>query len=117
MRLFCVTALSLFLAVPAFAQSNRGTITGTVTEGTGPVSNATVHAVYTAGPNYAAGTEVNTTSTLGDGTFKVWALLPGTYRLDVSYTNPETSQTTTATVNDVTVTANANTAVGTVTLQ
>ena len=49
------------------------------------MAGASVTATYTAGAAYPPGTEVNTaTSGAADGTFRVWALLPGTYTLNVT---------------------------------
>ena len=74
-------------------------------------------ATYTAGSSYAAGTQVNTTATLSDGTFKIWALLPGTYTITASYTPSGSTTAKTATVTGVTVTANQDTNAGTLALQ
>ena len=82
---------------------------------TGPLVGATVTATYVSGPNYPAGTVVNTTTTTTGGVFKVWALLPGTYTLTFSFTTAA-NVTETSTVNNVVVTANANTDVGAVVL-
>jgi len=103
--------------IPAVVKILSGTITGIASDGTATLTNAKVTATYTAGSSYPLGSEVNTTSSLADGTFKVWALLPGTYRLDLSYTNPTTSAITTATKSDVQVSANENTDVGSITLR
>ncbi|RYG26419.1 DUF4382 domain-containing protein [bacterium] len=102
--------------IPAVVKVLSGTINGVTTDGTANLSDVSVTATYVSGPNYAAGTQVNTASSLDDGTFKVWALLPGTYTLTFSYTDPATGATKTATVNDVVVTANNATNVGTITL-
>jgi hypothetical protein len=96
--------------IPAVVKVLSGTITGTVTNGGLPVDGADVRATYTGGGKYPVGTEVNRTFTLDNGTFKIWALLPGTY--DVVVTSPGG----TATVSSVSVTANNNTSVGTVAL-
>jgi hypothetical protein len=48
-----------------------------------PASGALVRAVYVAGPNYDAGTVVNTGRAQADGAFRVWALMPGEYRVEV----------------------------------
>jgi Domain of unknown function (DUF4382)/Carboxypeptidase regulatory-like domain len=91
--------------IPAVLKVLSGTITGTVTlDGTNPAPNAAV-AVYPAGTGMQAGTEVNTSQTLADGTFKVWALLAGSY--DVKITSADTTQT--KTVLGVQVVANQNT--------
>jgi hypothetical protein len=94
---------------PAVVKVLSGTITGTVTRNGTPLDNADVKAVYVSGGKYAAGTEVNTSLTQDNGTFKIWALLPGTYNLTVTAPGG-----TTATRNAVVVTANQNTAVGTI---
>jgi hypothetical protein len=97
--------------VPAVIRTDAGTITGIATDGTNPLLNAKVWAVYTAGTNYQLNWPVNMAASKADGTFKIWALLPGTYRLDFTWTDGATTRT--ATVNDVVVTANQNTDVGT----
>ena len=91
-----------------------GTVVGTATDGTNPLLNAQVTAVYKAGTAYAIDTEVNTSCTMADGTFTVWALLPGTYQLKFTWTDG--TDTRTATLDDVVVTANNETNVGSVTL-
>ncbi len=103
--------------IPAVVKVLSGTVTGTATDGANPLNNATVKATYAAGPSYVVGTEVNTTSTLQDGTFKLWALLPGTYTLTFTYTDPTTGTVRTATQADVVVTANTDTPVGSIVLQ
>jgi hypothetical protein len=94
-----------------------GTATGVVSDANGPVNDASVTATYTAGPNYAIGTVVNSTVTMADGSFKLWALLPGTYTFTFSFTDPVTSVVETATVTDVTITANQSTNLGPILLQ
>lgn len=94
-----------------------GTITGTATDGAGPLWGTVVRAIYKAGPHYPIDTEVNSTTTIQDGRFKIWALMPGTYQLQFSWRDPiDPLIIRTATVNDVAVTANRNTEVGTVAL-
>jgi hypothetical protein len=100
--------------VPAVIRTEAGTITGVATDGVGALSNVKVWAVYTSGGNYSQNWPVNMGASRSTGNFKVWALLPGTYRLDLEWTNG--SQTKTATVNDVVVIANQNTHIGSVTL-
>lgn len=101
-----------------------GTVTGIATDGTANLVNAEVKATYVAGPSYPVDTVVNTTYSLGDnpdtaedetGKFKLWALLPGTYKLNLTYTLPDNSVKV-AEVLDVNVAAQANTDVGSVTL-
>lgn len=101
--------------IPAVLMDLAGTVTGTVTLNDAPVHGALVTAVYTAGTSYPLGTEVNTSTTAEDGTFKVWALLPGTYTFEVTYTDT-TPTNYAATVADVVVTQGNNTSVGTVAL-
>lgn len=76
-----VGALSLLLAaltLPAFAQTNKGTIKGTVTDQNGGVvQNATV-TVTNVGTNAE-----RTVSTGNDGTYEVPLLDPGTYKVSV----------------------------------
>jgi hypothetical protein len=102
--------------IPAVVKTLSGTVTGSVTDGAapggGPLPGAVVAAVYEAGDSYPVGTEVNTGVALTDGTFKVWALLPGTYTLRVTFTDPVTSAVRTVTKTGVVVTANQNTDVG-----
>jgi hypothetical protein len=102
--------------IPAVVKVLSGTITGSVNGPDGTLANAQVSAVYTAGDKYPLGTEVNTSSTATDGTFKIWALLPGTYTLNYSYTDPQTNQVLAATQPGVVVTANQNTTAPTVTV-
>jgi len=103
--------------IPAVIKIVSGTITGTVTDGTNPLSGASITATYTAGTSYPIGTIVNTTSSLSDGTFKIWALKAGTYRLDFTWTDPiDPKVILTGTVN-ANVIANQDTAVGTVVLK
>jgi len=103
--------------IPAVVKVLSGTVTGTVRDGANPLKGAEVKATYTAGGNYAIGTEVNTSTTLADGTFKVWALLPGTYTLTASFTDPATNTTRTATKTGVVVSANQNVDAGILTVQ
>lgn len=103
--------------IPAVVKVRSGTATGVAVDAAGAVGNATVKAIYTAGSNYALGTEVNGTYTQPDGVFKVWALLPGTYTITFSYVDPSSSAELTAAVTDVEIVANANTHIGTIQLQ
>lgn len=93
-----------------------GTVVGTVTDGTTPLNNVQVKATYTEGSAYDIGTEVNTSATMSDGTFTVWALLPGTYTLDFTWTSEDGTVVKTAQVTGVVVTANQETVVGPVTV-
>lgn len=101
--------------IPAVLVEEAGTITGTVTLNSLPVHGALVRAVYAAGSHYPIGTEVNTSTTSADGTFKVWALREGTYTLEVTFTDSVPSNFV-ATVTNVDVVAGSNTDVGTVVL-
>src|SRR5688572_7817006 len=65
-----------------------GTITGVATDGSAPLAGATVRAIYKAGPHFPIDTEVNSTSSVEDGRFKLWALMPGTYQLQFSWRDP-----------------------------
>jgi hypothetical protein len=97
--------------IPVVVKVLSGTITGTVTRNGTPLPDADVKAVYVSGGKYPVGTEVNTSITQDNGSFKIWALLPGTYALTVTAPNG-----TTVTRNGVVVAANQNTAIGTITL-
>lgn len=73
--MLCLSALAL----PAYGQSNRGTITGTVTDPNGAVvANATVTVT-----NIATGIS-RTVSTGNDGVYTIPALEPGDYRVSVN---------------------------------
>ena len=101
--------------MPVVVKVLSGTITGTVHTSTGALGADThVSAIYTGGGKYVDGTEVNTTNVLDDGTFKLWALLPGTYTLNFTWTDGVTTET--ASVENVVVTADHNTDVGMVML-
>lgn len=96
--------------------SLAGTISGSASIEGSPVQGVQVEATYQAGQGYEQGTIVNTTATVEAGVFKVWALLPGTYTLKFTYTNPDTLEEFSAEVADVVVTAENDTAVGDVAL-
>lgn len=102
--------------IPAVVKILSGTATGTVSNAGGVLLGASVTATYTAGSNYPVGTVVNNTFTQVDGTFKVWALMPGTYTFTFSYLNPLTLAVETATVTNVVVNANSNSSLGGVVL-
>lgn len=101
--------------IPGVLVELSGTITGTVSLAGNPVEGALVTATYTAGTNYPIGTEVNTSTTAADGSFKVWALKEGTYTLTATFTDsvPADYSGTVAGVNVVRVT---NTDVGDIAL-
>ena len=76
MRFLRVFVYTLLFSVAAFAQSDRGTITGTVTDLTGAVvPHATVIAV-----NAESGTE-SPVSTTDTGNYTIASLRPGTYNV------------------------------------
>lgn len=102
--------------IPAVVKVLSGTVSGTVKSGDTPIQGAMVSATYTDGSNYAIGTVVNTATTVDGGSFKVWALMPGTYTISATYTDPG-GTTKTATVAGVVVTADHDTNVGLVALQ
>jgi len=91
--------------IAGFLQVLSGSISGSVTDGGSPATGAVISATYTAGANYAIGTVVNSSTTLADGTFTIWTLLPGTYTVSATFTDA-------AGVTGVVVTANNDTAVG-----
>lgn len=87
-----------------------GTITGTVTDASGaPLTGAVVTATSSAG--------TGSSITLPDGTFKVWALLPGTYTLSVSDASGVARTIATGTSSGLSVVANQNTGAGTLQVQ
>lgn len=92
MRLVRVWTLPIFMAVitlGAFAQSNQGSVAGTVTDTSGAVvQNATVTAANTA-------TGVNTSAqTSNTGYFRIDHLLPGSYSITVAAPGFKTGQRT-----------------------
>jgi hypothetical protein len=108
---------SLKPVIPAVVALRSGTVTGSVTDGSGPIPGATIAAIYTAGDRYPIGTEVNSAVSVADGTYKVWALLPGAYRIEAGYIDASTGSATSGMKEDVVVTAGANTDAGTITVQ
>src|SRR5262249_7892224 len=78
MKLFCAVSLTLLLATFVSGQSDRGTITGTVTDSSGAaVPGANVTVTNTA-------TNSNSTAvTTSDGVYTIPALQPGSYRVRV----------------------------------
>ena len=93
-----------------------GTIVGSATDGTDPLNNVHISAVYEAGESYPVGTEVNTSASMADGTFTIWALLPGTYTLNFTWTSEDGTVTKTAQVTGVVVEANQATTIDPVAL-
>src|SRR3974390_1331671 len=82
MRILTTTLVSLVVTLGAFAQSDRGTITGTVSDPAGAVvANATVEAKNAdSGTTYHAGTSGTGNYTLAQmpvGTYEVSVTVPG----------------------------------------
>jgi hypothetical protein len=102
---------SVLFTVPALAQSNKGTIKGTVTDQNGAVvQKATVTA------RNVATNEERTVESREDGTYEVPLVDPGTYRVTVKAPSfPDTTQenvvvqTSSTAVVDITLTAGAGT--------
>jgi hypothetical protein len=102
--------------IPVVVKVLSGTITGqTVGADEQGLPFTNIRAIYTSGSSYPIGTEVNTAASRDDSGFKIWALLPGTYTLYFEHTDDE-DNVTTATVENVVVSANQNTDVGVVVL-
>ncbi len=97
---------SLDPVIPVVVKSEAGTISGFVTAGT------EVEAVYVSGANYPIGTVVNTGRSQGDGAFRVWALLPGEYRLNLTRRDPFNGFVSSGVVHGVIVTAGSDTQLG-----
>ncbi|HEY6403635.1 MAG TPA: TonB-dependent receptor [Blastocatellia bacterium] len=78
LKLFCAALLTMLLALLVLGQSDRGTITGTVTDSTGAaVPGASVTVTNTA-------TNANSTAvTTNEGVYSIPALQPGAYRMRV----------------------------------
>ncbi|HEY0867675.1 MAG TPA: DUF4382 domain-containing protein [Fimbriimonas sp.] len=94
-----------------------GTVTGVVTDSAGaPLDNARVTAYLSSD----LVNPVHSTSTLDDGRFKLWALMPGEYTLVIEWDDPEDvdlDPDQDLTVAEVDVIANENTALGTIQLE
>ena len=87
-----------------------GTITGVVTDASGaPLAGAVVTATSGAG--------TGSSITLTAGSFKAWALLPGTYTLSVTDASGATRPITAGTSAGLTVVANQNIDAGTLSVQ
>ncbi len=77
-RITSICVFSLTLAFSLFAQGDRGTITGTVTDSAGaPMPNVVVNIT-----NTATNTLVRVTTT-GTGEYNVASLQPGSYRVEI----------------------------------
>ncbi|MGQ9634693.1 MAG: carboxypeptidase-like regulatory domain-containing protein [Bryobacteraceae bacterium] len=80
MNLFrAVGHLLVLLAVPAMAQLDTGTITGRVTDPTGAVIAGAQVLVVRTDTNFEYPTQTN-----NEGLYRVQALRPGPYRVEVS---------------------------------
>ncbi len=119
-NLLCLFVVLLSLATSALAQTNRGGISGTVTDATGAVVPGAKVTITNAGTN-----QVQTLTTSADGAFSALSLDPVVYRITVEATGfkkavlnnvkVDTASTATANValtpgevaNEVTVTAEA----------
>lgn len=103
-------------------QRMSGVIKGVTTDGTNPLVNAKVKAVYKAGTFYPIGTVVNESASVAAdanqpaGSFTIWAVLPGTYELQFDWLSADGTVHRTATKTGVVVTADTVTDVGSVTL-
>jgi hypothetical protein len=106
---------SLDPVIPTVVKSESGTIGGFVVRNGLGVSGASVKATYTDGPNYPVGTVVNVAHSQADGFFRVWALLPGEYRLRIEADDAFLGPAST-TVNNVMVVAENETPLGAVSL-
>src|SRR5215207_2995507 len=78
-RAVCALLLIAAFAFPAAAQSNKGTITGTVSDPTGAV----VKGAKVLATNVATG-ETREATTGDEGTYTMPALDPGVYRVEVT---------------------------------
>lgn len=106
-------AYTLKPVVRGVVQVLSGTITGTVVDKNGPVTNA----IVTITPTGAQPSSTDpSTLTQADGTFKMWGVMPGSYTVNVTFTPTGGTAETGSAANEV-VAANANTAAGTITLQ
>ena len=88
-----------------------GTVTGTVTDKSGPVQGATVSLTPTGQQPSSTDPSV---LTLSDGTFKVWGVMPGSYTVNVTFTPSGGGTAETGSEVNETVTANQNTDAGTI---
>jgi len=101
--------------IPAVIRNHAGSILASLNDGRRPLANASIKATYTSGLHYPVGTVVNETWSISDGRFKIWALKPGMYTLDVSWIDPNDKSVGRATsVANVQVTADQTVDVGTI---
>jgi hypothetical protein len=108
------TNYSLKPVIPAVVKVLSGTLTGAVTlDGTTPAVGAKVEVYPAATTEFVEANMTNSSVTQDPGgTFKVWALMPGTYLLKVT----SADGTLTKTFTGVQVTAGQDTALGTLSL-
>ncbi|MCH7904749.1 MAG: DUF4382 domain-containing protein [Armatimonadetes bacterium] len=100
--------------IPVLLKELAGSISGFAVHNGRPLFGVHITATYTAGPSYDIGTEVNTSMSMPDGSFKVWALKEGVYELDFILHTPGGLIIFVATVEDVVVTSGQNTNIGNV---
>ena len=100
--------------IPIMLRELAGSISGFAVHNGRPLYGVHVTATYTSGPSYDIGTEVNTSASMADGSFKVWALKEGVYRLDFILYSPGSQIIFVATVEDVVVTGGQNINLGNV---
>ena len=101
---------SLQPVVRGVVKELSGTITGKVTDSTGaPVEGAVVTATSGAG--------TGSSITLAEGSFKNWALLPGSYTLTVTDASGVARAVTSGTSSNLTVVAGGNTNAGVLVVQ
>lgn len=67
--------------IPAELMALAGSISGVAMYSGQMMEGVLVEATYVSGTSYPLGTVVNTSATMADGSFKVWALLEGAYTL------------------------------------
>ena len=72
--------------IPAALKQSVGSVRGLVLYEGYRQEAVVVTATYIEGDSYPIGTEVNTSVTIADGTFKIWTLLEGVYRIDLMQT-------------------------------
>ena len=100
--------------IPVVLKDQAGSISGYATYGGQMIKGVHVTATYTDGTNYPLGTEVNTSMSMVDGSFKLWALKEGVYKVDFFW--EEGFVRLKGTVEDVVVTGGQNVDLGNVEL-
>ncbi len=86
MRLIRITIFALLLSLAVFGQTNRGSLTGTITNASGEVIPGAKVTVTNLGTN-----QTLTLNTSEDGTFSANSLEPVTYKVTVEATNFKTT--------------------------